>query len=232
MSKNKKILTNLDSKDVTLVNFNDEKGNFSWDIYKKSQQKMSYRKIHNAGPHRKKMEILGKHIKNNITDYKFGICHGTRNGIEQKHLRDILGIEVIGTEIADGCEKFPHQIQWDFHDVKDEWIGNVDFIFSNSLDHSYDPVYCLSQWIKCMKDGGIIYLQHDNGIEDIHRKYSSDSGKKLPKYNADCFFTTIDGYRKIVKQASNDKWIIELPESLYFKGNNNTRYFIIKKREN
>ncbi|MBK6621188.1 MAG: hypothetical protein IPG32_10020 [Saprospirales bacterium] len=50
-----------------------------------------------------------------------------------------MNCEVIGTEISDSASKFSHTIEWDFHEVKPEWIGRADFIYSNSFDHSYDP---------------------------------------------------------------------------------------------
>ena len=79
-----------------------------------------------------------------IDTVEFGICHGTRRGKEQEWFRKYLGCGVIGTEISDTVEQFPHTIEWDFHETKAEWINSADFIYSNSLDHSYDPKKCLT----------------------------------------------------------------------------------------
>jgi hypothetical protein len=70
-----------------------------------------------------------------------------------------LDANVIGTEISDTATRFPHVIQWDFHNVKEEWIGNIDFIYSNSWDHSFDPDLMLEQWLKCLKPGGLCFLE-------------------------------------------------------------------------
>ena len=70
-------------------------------------------------------------------------CHGTRQGFEQKWFSKNLECKVIGTEISDNANDYKNTIEWDFHNVKKEWIGSVDFIYSNALDHSYDPNKCL-----------------------------------------------------------------------------------------
>jgi len=96
---------------------------------------------------------------------RFGLCHGTRRGMEQKWLREELellgevGVQVIGTEIAPTAKYFPNTIEWDFHQVKDEWIEAVDFVYSNSFDHSYDPELCLRQWMKCLRPGGVCIIE-------------------------------------------------------------------------
>ena len=76
---------------------------------------------------------ISDYIKNNMKNISFGICHGTRNGKEQKFFKRNLNINVIGTEISSTATQFPDTIQWDFHRVKDEWVNNVDFIFSLNL---------------------------------------------------------------------------------------------------
>jgi hypothetical protein len=98
---------------------------------------------------------------------EFGICHGTRRGKEQEWFRKHLGCEVIGTEISDTAEQFPHTIQWDFHETKPEWVDAVDFIYSNSFDHSYDPEKCLNAWMSCVRRGGICILEHTSGHERV-----------------------------------------------------------------
>lgn len=90
---------------------------------------------------------------------EFGLCHGTRRGLEQAWFEDELGCEVLGTEISPSSIRFNQTINWDFHEVKSDWIGNVDFIYSNSLDHSYDPSLALQSWGRCLKAGGLMLLE-------------------------------------------------------------------------
>ena len=44
--------------------------------------------------------------------------------------------------------------------MKAEWINKADFVYSNSLDHSYDPEKALNSWISCLKPGGLCILEH------------------------------------------------------------------------
>ena len=89
------------------------------------------------------LDLISNHIKNNISNAKFGICHGVRNGWEVAYLNKLLKFNVLGTDISPTAKQFKNVIQWDYHNVKEEWINNVDFIYTNSLDHSYNPLLCL-----------------------------------------------------------------------------------------
>ena len=89
------------------------------------------------------------------------LCHGTRNGKEQEFFKSFYkSAEVIGTEISHTAEKYKMTIQHDFHEVKDEWINKFDIVYSNSFDHSYDPVKCLNTWKDQLSEDGSLYLEH------------------------------------------------------------------------
>jgi len=122
--------------------------------------------------------FLSDYIEHNIGTIWFGLCHGTRRGEEQKWFRKYLHCDdVIGTEIADTAEQYPYTIQWDFHETKPEWINAVDFIYSNSFDHSYDPEKCINAWMDCIKEGGVCILEHTP--EHIHATELDPFGAKL-----------------------------------------------------
>jgi len=106
----------------------------------------------------KNIEFLSRYIRNLIVSPIFGICHGTRRGKEQEWYAKYLDCNVIGTEISDTAEQFPNTIQWDFHMVKPEWRNSVDFIYSNSFDHSYNPEEGLTSWMSCLKREGYALL--------------------------------------------------------------------------
>lgn len=90
------------------------------------------------------------------------LCHGTRNGAEQRFFRESLGdgVQVLGTEIGSGADQYPDTIEWDFHETKPEWIGAWDLIYSNSWDHAFDPERALEGWASCLSRGGLIVLEH------------------------------------------------------------------------
>ena len=132
-------------------------GTFDYERYQQVQIAGNKRKIENVWVREENISFLSSYLRDSIADIEFGLCHGTRRGKEQEWFRKHLDCDVIGTEISDTAEQFPHTIQWDFHKVKPEWIDSVDFIYSNSFDHSYDPRECLNAWMSCMKKGGCLY---------------------------------------------------------------------------
>lgn len=190
----------------------DENGKFDYDSYVANQTELNIKKIEYSGPMKWRLEKIAEYIKKHIPNLTFGICHGTRRGTEQERFKYHLDIPVIGTEISTTAEQFPDTIQWDFHEIKKEWLNNVSFIFSNSLDHSYDPIYCLSQWMKCISPGGKIFLQRGTGY---HPRSKTSGGKGFDGGNKyDMFQCTDDAFEKIVELAGKGKWTILYPSSL------------------
>jgi len=148
------------------------------------------------------------------------ICHGTRRGLEQKYFIDTfsqLGInpKVIGTEISHTATQYPNTIQWDFHNIKDEWIGNVDIIYSNSFDHSYKPIECLKTWMSCLTKDGICVIEYSEECD-------TKSGRSDP------FAASIEEYKEFI---SKDYEILEIlsNDGLEDKGETfkGLRYYIL-----
>lgn len=140
-------------------------GTFDYEKYRQIQTAGNKRKLDHVFAREENIAFLSDYINAKMTEVKFGICHGTRRGKEQEWFSRHLGCEVLGTEIADTAEQFPSTIQWDFHDVKPEWLGAVDFVYSNALDHSHDPEKCLSAWMSCVRKGGLCILEHTSKHE-------------------------------------------------------------------
>ena len=106
----------------------------NYDEYKKIQEEGNIQKIKCCWVLENNIKILSNYLTKYIEDIKFGICHGTRRGKEQEWFKKYLNIKdlkIVGTEISKTATLFPDTIQWDFHDVKEEWINNADFIYSN-----------------------------------------------------------------------------------------------------
>ena len=148
------------SEHFILREFLNQEGKFDYEKYRSTQEAGNKAKLDKVWVLEDNIAYLSNYIKGKGIDPKFGICHGTRRGKEQEWFRKYLNCEVIGTEISETAQQFPYTIQWDFHDIKPEWIDAVDFIYSNSLDHSYDPEKCLNQWLKCIKPGGFCFIEH------------------------------------------------------------------------
>ncbi len=145
----------------TLYEYRKPDGSFDLDAYRRIQIEGNKRKINQIWAVEENIAFLANYILDYMPSPRFGICHGTRQGLEQQWFRKYLnGCEVIGTEISDNASEFPHTIEWDFHEVKEEWLNAADFIYSNAFDHTYDPEKCLNAWMSCVRPGGICVLEH------------------------------------------------------------------------
>tara|TARA_B100001057_G_C22744200_1_gene909084 strand:- start:183 stop:914 length:732 start_codon:yes stop_codon:yes gene_type:complete len=90
-----------------------------------------------------------------------GICHGTRNGFEQNFLRSLSeNFDVIGTDISETATDFDNSIQWDFHDINPAWSRNQDFVYTNSLDQSWQPHVAVETWLSQLNENGILIIEH------------------------------------------------------------------------
>lgn len=94
----------------------------------------------------------------------FGLCHGSRRGLEQEYFvnwfkSQNIDVSVLGTEISPTATEFKDTIQWDFNEAKDEWVNSVDFIYSNSFDHSFNPSKTIDVWMGCLRDGGMCFVE-------------------------------------------------------------------------
>ena len=123
----------------------------NYEDYQRIQETGNIQKLGCQWAQENEINSLANYVKKELPNAKFGICHGTRRGNEQRWFREVLNIDVIGTEISKTATEFPHTIQWDFHKVKPEWLNSTDFIYSNSFDHSFDPPKCLDAWMSCIK---------------------------------------------------------------------------------
>ena len=105
-------------------------------------------------------DLLKDRIKTSIIK---GICHGSRNGFEQNFFNEKKdGFEVIGTDISDTAKDYKDSVVHDFHNEKKEWINNFDFVYSNSLDQSFDPKKALEVWLNQIKEKGFVIIEHSD----------------------------------------------------------------------
>lgn len=88
------------------------------------------------------------------------ICHGTRSGGEQKEfLKYYPEAYVIGTEISDTAKDYEFTVQHDFAVQKEEWVNNFDIVYSNSIDHSFDPDKTITTWKDQLTSNGKLFVE-------------------------------------------------------------------------
>lgn len=133
-------------------------GSFDYKRYREIQIAGNHRKIEWVWEQQENIEFLSRYIRDKLTNVSFGLCHGTRRGLEQQWFSECLGCEVLGTEISDTAETFANTVQWDFHDLNEDWRDRADFVYSNSFDHAYDPQLAINNWIASLRPGGLCFL--------------------------------------------------------------------------
>ncbi|HMM19587.1 MAG TPA: methyltransferase domain-containing protein [Selenomonadales bacterium] len=212
ISEKTNIKTNNEGYEV--YQYLDKKGNFDYTAYRDIQIEANKRKIENVWVKEENVVFLSQYIIDKIGHPRFGICHGTRRGLEQKWFSKQLKCEVIGTEISDTATQFPNTVQWDFHEVNPNWVNKVDFIYSNAFDHSYDPEKCLNAWVECLTKKGICI------IEQPERK----GAKKTDPFGANILLMPYL-ILKWGKGKYYTKEILKAPEEI----SNNTFFLVICK---
>ena len=132
--------------------------------YKETQIYYNKKKIDKVWADEKTLEKISNFLKENISSNLIkGICHGSRNGFEQNFFNEKKdGFEVIGTDISETAKDYKNSIVHDFHDEKKEWLENFDFVYSNSLDQSFDPQKALNTWLKQIKKDRYVIIEHSD----------------------------------------------------------------------
>ena len=192
----------------------------NYDEYKNTQIFFNKQKINKVWADENTLKIVSNFLKENIKPEKIkGLCHGSRNGFEQKcFINEIPNAEVIGTDISETANDYDNSIVHDFHDEKKEWIENFDFVYSNSLDQSYDPEKALNTWINQIKKDRYIIIEHS----DQHGVISS--GKMDP------FGVEANFFPYLLTEWFGHKISLKLIRSVKKNKNDAPVYFFIIKK--
>jgi hypothetical protein len=179
-----------------------------YETYRRIQQEGNRRKINLVFARKAIIAHIARYAESRIGDVQSVLCHGTRNGAEQRWFKTFLpgNPSVLGTEIASTATQFPDTIEWDFHDMKPEWERAWDIIYSNSWDHAFDPPRAFRNWMKCLTDRGLLFLEHSKD----HEPAAVD--------NLDPFGATLSGLSRMINAIEPARWhvvdvITDLPET-------------------
>jgi SAM-dependent methyltransferase len=134
----------------------------SYEEYRQTQITHNIRKLNNVWADDATLDLVCGELRKERADRGLisGICHGTRNGFEQNHISSKKGFEAIGTDIAETAKDFERSVHWDFHDVNHDWVGKFDFVYSNSLDQSWNPRSALVTWLNQLLPDGTLVIEH------------------------------------------------------------------------
>ncbi len=134
----------------------------NYNEYRNTQIFYNQKKINQIWADPKNLKIISFFLCNNIKKKTIsGLCHGSRNGFEQEFLSKVIKkSSIIGTDISPTAVNYKNTVHWDFHKRKKNWVNFFDFIYSNSLDQSYNPRKALTIWLEQIKKNGYIILEH------------------------------------------------------------------------
>jgi SAM-dependent methyltransferase len=152
----KKVIQNSNYR---LVSWTKANGEVDLAGYRREQEKGNRAKITQIWTSEPNLKFICQWLSDRGLVAKFILCHGTRNGFEQRIFKEAFQCEVIGTEISPTASQFPMTVQADFHEPNPAWDGRADIVYSNSLDHAYDPAKALRAWAQSVRDGGVIILE-------------------------------------------------------------------------
>ena len=192
----------------------------NYEEYKDTQIFFNKQKINKVWADENTLKIVSNFLKENIKSEKIkGLCHGSRNGFEQKcFINEIPNAEVIGTDISETANDYDNSIVHDFHDEKKDWIENFDFVYSNSLDQSYDPEKALNTWINQVKKDRYVIIEHS----DQHGVISS--GKMDP------FGVEANFFPYLLTEWFGHKISLKIIKSIKKNKNDAPVYFFIMKK--
>ena len=115
---------------------------------------------------------------------------------------DVKDIKIIGTDICDFSSEendntypiHPNVIYpFDFHQIEEEWINSVDFIYTNSFDHTINPEKLLDRWMMCVKKDGVCIIEWQD-------ENSGGTGVNVGEGDVDCFGATVDEMRDLINK--------------------------------
>lgn len=142
-----------------LVSWKKRDGEYDLAGYGREQEKGNRAKIEQVWTSEINLQFISGWLQERGLAPQFILCHGTRNGFEQKVFSSFFKCEVVGTEISSTAVQFPMTVRADFHEPLAGWNRKADIVYSNSLDHAYDPARALRAWAGSVRDGGVIVLE-------------------------------------------------------------------------
>ena len=151
----------MNNKDLYLFQYD------NYDHYVKMQlektEKLKERKQKTTWLHKDLFNFVYNNIANfyKINDKTCIICHGVRFGFEVEFFRKKFPIKnVYATELCEGAFLFNKEnfSVMDFDKNIKEWHNKFDIVYSNSIDHSRNPIKTIDMWRKSLKINGIMYL--------------------------------------------------------------------------
>lgn len=156
----------------------------SYEEYRDIQVEHNKRKIERVWADEETLSIIADRVNEEFDDLPkgsiFGLCHGARNGFEQKVLQQKIkkSDRILGTDISETATDFENSVHWDFHDENPDWLGKCHVIYTNSLDQSWKPSDAVRTWVDQLVEGGMLFIEHT-------KAHSASGASEMDPFGAD-----------------------------------------------
>lgn len=164
---------------VRFYNNNTKNKEDLYNEYKNNQIKRCLAKIS-----KKRGEIYYKTVSDNAKDiikekkYKNMICLGSRNNWEKTILKKYLdSLEIFDLDI---CEKSNCDYTYDFQKLPDSFLEKWNIIFTNSLDHSINPIETVNYWYNYLSKNGLLIIGYEPNVDENHISFGKYDCSTLP----------------------------------------------------
>ncbi len=134
-------------------------GEFDYEAYRAAQVTKAQSDTGDVWADPKTLDVIADYARAKIPNLSFLLCHGSKAGMESRHLAERLGCEGIGTDISPP-QAAQGVVEWDFHEKNDEWKGRASLVYTNALDHAYDPKKAIDAWVDQLAPEGLIFIEH------------------------------------------------------------------------
>lgn len=138
-------------------------------------------------------EIFKQQLRLTIKDVRDQIgypekicCMGCRTGTEVFEFKEVFPkAEVHGVDIAENISTIRTHLDvrielQDFNKLPKDWQGRFDLVFSNSIDHAFDPIKTFSEWQRVTKPGGHLLIEFSTTpANNIEHSFTMADVKKL-----------------------------------------------------
>lgn len=169
-----------------------------YDTYRAIQQRGNEQKLGRVWAREPNIACIARYAESRMGPVRTVLCHGTRNGAELRWFSTHLSgsPEVLGTDISTTAAGFPNTVVWDFHDLKPEWEGAWDLVYSNSWDHAREPERAFAHWMHSLTDRGLLILEHS-------RRHEPSAVNTLDPFGA-----TIPGLIRLLTRVGGSQWAV------------------------
>lgn len=176
-------------------------GQLTYEKYVQAQREKADRELNETFASTRALEVVSEYLRRHFrTRTRLrGVCHGAKVGREVRLLSQQLdqrekGVRtasfandlwILGTDISEEAVRASkgQVLLMDFHMVYLDWKGSWDFVYSNTLDHSYEPGSALLSWRWTIKGAdGLVVLHRSEFHTTMHIDASDLYGGSIGDY--------------------------------------------------